>query len=61
MYNAFIPSDTDIALDSYNINTPAPTCNDIAKLQDDFTNMYNAIIDLLEGTKYLWEGSDSHI
>ena len=37
-----------------------PTNHDIIKLQEDFTNMLNAIIDLLEGAKYLWEGSDSH-
>lgn len=38
-----------------------PTKHDIAELQEDFTNMLNAIIDLLEGAKYLWEGSDSHV
>lgn len=38
-----------------------PTKHDITKLQEDFTNMLNAIIDLLEGSKYLWEGSDSHV
>lgn len=38
-----------------------PTEHDITELQEDFTNMLNAIIDLLEGAKYLWEGSDSHV
>lgn len=37
-----------------------PTEHNITELQEDFTNMLNAIIDLLEGAKYLWEGSDSH-
>lgn len=35
--------------------------HDITELQEDFTNMLNATIDLLEGAKYLWEGSDSHV
>lgn len=38
-----------------------PTEHNITELQEDFTNMLNAIIDLLEGSKYLWEGSDSHV
>lgn len=38
-----------------------PTEYNITELQEDFTNMLNAIIDLLEGSKYLWEGSDSHV
>lgn len=38
-----------------------PTKHDVAELQEDFINMLNAIIDLLEGSKYLWEGSDSHV
>lgn len=37
-----------------------PTERNITELQEDFINMLNAIIDLLEGSKYLWEGSDSH-
>lgn len=38
-----------------------PTEHDITELQEDFINMLNAIIDLLEGSKYLWEGSDSYV
>lgn len=38
-----------------------PTKHDIAELQEDFTNMLNAIIDLLEEAKYLWEGSNSPV
>jgi hypothetical protein len=38
-----------------------PTEHNITELQEDLTNMLNAIIDLLEGSKYLWEGSDSHV
>ena len=38
-----------------------PTEHNITELQEDFINMLNAIIDLLEGSKYLWEGSDSHV
>lgn len=38
-----------------------PTEHDITELQEDFINMLNAIIDLLEGSKYLQEGSDSYV
>lgn len=37
------------------------TKHDITEIQEDFTNMLNAIINLLEGAKYLWEGRDSHV
>ncbi|MCM1493665.1 MAG: hypothetical protein NC180_10620 [Muribaculaceae bacterium] len=37
------------------------TKHDIAELQENFSNMLNAIIDLLEGAKYLWEGCDYHV
>ena len=33
-----------------------PTSNEIAKLQTSYNNMLSAIIDLLDGAKYLWEG-----
>ena len=33
-----------------------PTCNEIKELQTDYNNMLTAIIDLLDGAKYLWEG-----
>lgn len=36
-----------------------PTSNEIKELQTDYNNMLTAIIDLLDGAKYLWEG-ESH-
>ena len=33
--------------------------DEIKELQTEYTNMLSAIIDLLDGAKYLWEG-DSH-
>ena len=33
-----------------------PTSNEIAELQTNYNNMLSAIIDLLDGAKYLWEG-----
>lgn len=33
-----------------------PSSNDINDLQTEYTNMLTAIIDLLDGAKYLWEG-----
>ena len=33
-----------------------PTSDEIKKLQTDYNNMLTAIIDLLDGAKYLWEG-----
>ena len=35
-----------------------PTSNEIAELQTSYNNMLSAIIDLLDGAKYLWEGGD---
>ena len=32
-----------------------PTSNEIKELQTDYNNMLTAIIDLLDGAKYLWE------
>jgi hypothetical protein len=32
-----------------------PSSDEIAELQTDYTNMLSAIIDLLNGAKYLWE------
>ena len=37
---------------SYNL----PTSNEIAELQTSYNNMLSAVIDLLDGAKYLWEG-----
>lgn len=36
-----------------------PSSADIKELQTEYTHMLTAIIDLLDGAKYLWEG-DSH-
>ena len=36
--------------------TNPPTSNEIKELQTDYNNMLTAIIDLLDGAKYLWEG-----
>ena len=33
-----------------------PTSDEIKELQTDYINMLTAIIDLLDGAKYLWEG-----
>lgn len=37
-----------------------PTSTDIASLQTDYKNMLTAIIEMLNGAKYLWEGGASH-
>ena len=36
-----------------------PSSDEIKELQTQYTNMLTAIIDLLDGAKYLWEG-DRH-
>ena len=36
-----------------------PSSDAIMELQTEYTNMLTAIIDLLDGAKYLWEG-DCH-
>ncbi len=36
-----------------------PASDEIKELQTEYTNMLTAIIDLLNGAKYLWEG-ESH-
>ena len=48
MQKAFTSSDR-------NIDTP-PSSDEINELQIEYTNMLTAIIDLLNGAKYLWEG-----
>jgi hypothetical protein len=40
---------------SRNIDT-LPSSKAIKELQTEYTNMLTAIIDLLDGAKYLWEG-----
>ena len=40
--------------------TELPTSEDIASLQTDYKNLLSAIIEVLDGAKYLWEGGASH-
>ena len=51
MQKAFTSSDR-------NIDT-LPSSDEINELEIEYTNMLTAIIDLLDGAKYLWEG-DHH-
>lgn len=45
---------------SSDLNTDTlPSSDEINELQTEYTNMLTAIIDLLDGAKYLWEG-DHH-
>ena len=37
-----------------------PTTEEILALQTDYENLLKAIIDMLDGAKYLWEGGGSH-
>ena len=37
-----------------------PTTEKISALQTDYENMLKAIIDMLDGARYLWEGNGSH-
>lgn len=55
MHTAFIGADavTSVKADSL------PSSEVIKELQTEYTNMLTAIIDLLDGAKYLWEG-DRH-
>ena len=48
MQKAFTSSDR-------NIDT-LPSSDEINELQTEYTNMLTAIIDLLDGAKYLWKG-----
>lgn len=55
MQKAFTGADTDILVTA----TPdtLPSSEAIKELQTEYTNMLTAIIDLLDGAKYLWEGA----
>ena len=57
MQKAFTSTDADIAVTT----TPdkLPSLEAIKELQIEYTNILTAIIDLLNGAKYLWEG-DCH-
>ena len=37
-----------------------PTTEEISAVQTDYENMLKAIIEMLDGAKYLWEGGGSH-
>lgn len=56
MQKAFTGSDASVATA---IPDTLPSSEAIKDLQTDYTNMLTAIIDLLNGAKYLWEG-DCH-
>ena len=47
------------AITTTNTSHTLPSSEDIKELQMEYTNMLTAIIDLLDGAKYLWEG-DCH-
>ncbi|MBQ3512466.1 MAG: hypothetical protein IJA32_01530 [Lachnospiraceae bacterium] len=55
MQKTFIGADDVASVKSDSI----PSSADIKELQTEYTNMLTAIIDLLDGAKYLWEG-DRH-
>lgn len=57
MHNAFTRVDADIVVNA-TLET-LPSSGAIKELQTEYTNMLTAIIDLLDGAKYLWEG-DCH-
>ena len=44
----------------YSTAAELPTTEEISALQTDYLNMLKAIIDMLDGAKYLWEGGCFH-
>ena len=54
MQKAFTGADVDTVVTA--ISDTLPSSEDIRELQTEYTNMLTAIIDLLDGAKYLWEG-----
>jgi hypothetical protein len=54
MQKAFTGADADTVAAA--IPDTLPSSEAIKELQTDYTNMLTAIIDLLDGAKYLWEG-----
>ena len=52
MYNAFLQYCTSE-------KASLPTSEEITKLQEDYTNLLKAVVDLLDGAQYLWKG-DTH-
>lgn len=61
LYQRLVSIRQEIIPISHNNNCDLPTKHEIIELQEDFTNMLTTIIELLEGAKYMWEGSDSHV
>ena len=57
MQKAFTSADADTVATA--IPDTLPSSEAIKELQSEYTNMLTAIIDLLDGAKYLWEG-DCH-
>lgn len=57
MQQAFTSTDADIVVTA--APDTLPSSEAIKELQTEYTNMLTAIIDLLDGAKYLWEG-DCH-
>ena len=57
MQKAFTSTDADIVVTT--MPDKLPSLEAIKELQIEYTNMLTAIIDLLDGAKYLWEG-DCH-
>lgn len=57
MQQAFTSTDADIVVTA--AHDTLPSSEAIKELQTEYTNMLTAIIDLLDGAKYLWEG-DCH-
>lgn len=57
MQKVFTSADADTVATA--IPDTLPSSEAIKKLQSEYTNMLTAIIDLLDGAKYLWEG-DRH-
>ena len=58
MYKSITACDMDISSYSYSDIMPMPTNETINELQEDFTNMLIAIIDILDGASYLWKDYD---
>jgi hypothetical protein len=54
MQKAFTITDADTVATA--VPDTLPSSEAIKELQTEYTNMLTASIDLLDGTKYLWEG-----
>ena len=54
MQNAFTSADADTVITA--VPDTLPSSDTITELKTEYINMLTAIIDLLNGAKYLWEG-----